>query len=378
MIRPLSIDTRNSLAEIATAAGFACLRGRLWIGLALLVCHLGLGVGSAESAEILTFRPETGPAVVLVRGELALADGIQFAKKTDNIEHAIVRLESPGGMMIAGLVIGRTIRRKGFITVVPKAAECASACALAWLGGTERYMGEDARIGFHAAYLVRYGRPHRSEAVDAIVMEYLEELKLPRRAISYITSSPPQGLNMLTMARARDLGVDVNAYGAEETTASADVIPARAGPAIQRLPRIDLYGRSLPNMPILASSADDCEVLCGIDRSCTAFTFDATQLACFLRANAVIAVSHPAAVSGLRAGYEREIRQAHMTVQEATDYPGNDIERQTGTSLEACLISCNVTSTCRAFTYVIHRHECWLKSGTGPAEPRDGLVSGFK
>src|SRR4029079_7166556 len=101
-------------------------------------------------------------------------------------------------------------------------------------------------------------------------------------------------------------------------------------------------------------------------------------LACFLKANAVIAVSHPEAVSGLRAGFERRSRQTHMTVQEGTDYPGNDVERQTGTTFEACLISCDATSTCKAFTYVIHRHECWLMNGTGVRDRRDGLVSGGK
>jgi hypothetical protein len=67
-----------------------------------------------------------------------------------------------------------------------------------------------------------------------------------------------------------------------------------------------------------------------------------------------------------------------MSIQEATDYPGNDIDQQTGTTFEACLLSCGETRACKAFTYVTHRHECWLKNGIGPAEPRDGLVSGVK
>jgi hypothetical protein len=67
-----------------------------------------------------------------------------------------------------------------------------------------------------------------------------------------------------------------------------------------------------------------------------------------------------------------------MSIREATDYPGNDIGRQTGTTFEACVLSCGESDACKAFTYVVERHECWLKDGTGLAESRDGLISGIK
>ncbi|WP_162918614.1 PAN domain-containing protein [Taklimakanibacter deserti] len=348
------------------------------IGLAILFCHQGLDAGSAESAEIVTFTPKSGPAVILVRGELAATDGLQFMRKTDDIKEAVVRFESPGGMVIAGLGIGRAIQRKGFATVIPSATRCTSACALAWLGGAERFMAENARIGFHRAYVLKYGRPRTSEAAEAVVLDYLQELRLPQRAITYITGSPPQGLHMLTMGRARDLGIAVSPYGADIITASADEMPAGTAPVIKRLPQVDLYGRNLPDMPIKTKSADECEGQCTAEEGCAAFTFNTARSACFLKASAEIAVSHPAAVSGLRGGLKKRIRRTAMAIQEATDYPGNDIDRQEATTFEACLISCSGTRACKAFTYVVRRHECWLKNGTGSAERHDGLVSGVK
>jgi hypothetical protein len=57
-------------------------------------------------------------------------------------------LESPGGLLFDALDLGLKVRRAGFRTIAR--ASCASACALIFLGGTERTLvGSDARIGFH-------------------------------------------------------------------------------------------------------------------------------------------------------------------------------------------------------------------------------------
>lgn len=369
MVHPDSVWVRISAARFTAMAGL----------ILCLLCHFGVTAIPGQAAEILTYIPQTGPATVLVRGELTVADGIRFTQKTDNIQEAIVRFESPGGMMIAGLGIGRTIRSKGFATIVPPAAQCESACALAWLGGSQRYMAQNARIGFHAAYLMKYGRPQKSDAAEAAVVDYLEQLQLTPRAISYMTSSPPQGFNMLTVSRARDLGVEVNPPAADEmTTGSIGEAPAKLKVAIKLLPQIDLYGSNLPDMPIEARTAEECETQCTADSNCAAFTFNTAHSACFLKASVEIAVSHPSAVSGLRPDLEQNLGQARMSIAEATDLPGNDIDRQTGTTFEACVLSCSETQTCRAFTYVTHRHECWLKGSIGSAESRDGLVSGVK
>lgn len=208
--------------------------------------------------------------------------------------------------------------------------------------------------------------------------DYPEQLRPPPRTISYIASPPPQALRMEIMGRPRDLGLEAGPYGADEITGSVGAVPAKAAPAIKRLPQVDLYGRNLPDMPIQTRSADECEARCTAKEACAAFTFNTARSACFLKASAEVALSHPATISGLREGFKKRIRRTRLTIQEATDYPGNDIDRQTGTTFDACLISCSKARTCKAFTYVIHRHECWLKNGVGSAEPRDGLVSGIK
>jgi hypothetical protein len=57
-------------------------------------------------------------------------------------------LESPGGLLIDGILLGRELRSEGLRTVARY--DCASACAIIFLGGAERMLvGSRARIGFH-------------------------------------------------------------------------------------------------------------------------------------------------------------------------------------------------------------------------------------
>jgi len=100
---------------------------------AALVCAV-LSAGSAHAASISI--ESTGPdPVVVVQGSFEGKDGEQFFTKTGSLSAAIIRLESNGGSLVAGIQIGETIRLKGFQTLVPAGARCASACAMAWLGG---------------------------------------------------------------------------------------------------------------------------------------------------------------------------------------------------------------------------------------------------
>src|SRR5215470_594137 len=104
-------------------------------------------------AAVITAREQTldRPSVVVVEGSLAAFDEDQFAAKAASLPSAFVALSSDGGSLAAGLRIGEAIRRKGFSTLVPDGRCCASACAFAWLGGIGRFLGTDARVGFHAA-----------------------------------------------------------------------------------------------------------------------------------------------------------------------------------------------------------------------------------
>src|SRR5260370_23709701 len=105
----------------------------------------------AATVDVVSLGPNK-PSLVTVSGTFDLNDKDIFLRKIGSLSRAIVAFDSDGGSLVAGLQIGEIIRLKNFTTVVLDQTRCASSCALAWLGGTRRFMGSTARIGFHAAY----------------------------------------------------------------------------------------------------------------------------------------------------------------------------------------------------------------------------------
>lgn len=142
-----------------------------------------------------------------VSGDLESGDASLFAERTANVPKAIVTLLSDGGSLLAGIGIGETIRSKGFATLVPPNSRCASACALAWLGGTPRYMAADAQVGFHAAYDGSSG--NETGVGNAILGAYVNKLGLSYSAVIYITQASPGSMTWLSADDAKKNDIDV-------------------------------------------------------------------------------------------------------------------------------------------------------------------------
>jgi hypothetical protein len=164
---------------------------------------------AVAAAEFTIFPYAKGLDAIEVRGDLVVGDEGKFVDAAINSASAVVIFHSPGGNLVAGIEIGKAIRLKGFLTLVPDSNLCASACALAWLGGRVRLMSQTGRIGFHAAYSKEKGRPSVSSAGNAIVGAYLNQLGLSTPAIVYITSAPPEEVTWLSFGDARRVGIDV-------------------------------------------------------------------------------------------------------------------------------------------------------------------------
>jgi hypothetical protein len=173
-----------------------------------------------------------GTVVISIRGELNAGDERRFANIAVDLPDAIVAFDSPGGNLVAGIEIGKAIRLKDFATAVPASATCASACAIAWLGGRQRMMGANACIGFHAAFLVQDGKAETTGVGNALVGAYLNQLGLPERAVVYITVSPSESVNWLDRDKAEAVGIDVklldnkvSKQAAPKVTASKEAVP---------------------------------------------------------------------------------------------------------------------------------------------------------
>ena len=64
----------------------------------------------------------------------------------------VISLNSNGGLLDDGYALGRELRRLEISAVIGADMQCASSCAVAFLGGTRRVLEGDASVMFHAPY----------------------------------------------------------------------------------------------------------------------------------------------------------------------------------------------------------------------------------
>ncbi len=197
-----------------------CLAGLLWT------------TASVLSAEIdVTDLPGTDRKLITITGRIDPDDGDKFKQKAGFVQKAVVAFKSDGGSLGAGLEIGTTIRLKNYWTAVLSGADCASACAFAWLGGTQRFMGAGSRIGFHAAYRMQGGKPSESGVGNALVGAYLANLGMSNSAVVYITQSAPTEMTWLTTDAASKIGIEVSVLPAWNQGPSAAKSPTISTPS---------------------------------------------------------------------------------------------------------------------------------------------------
>ncbi len=171
------------------------VQGLLRIGMKLLVGSLLLPAASMQSSVAMDFSRVGG--VVMASGEIVHGDSNRFEKfitennmvMTDDFDS--IRLSSPGGNLFEGMALGEAIRRARFNAVVDRGTTCASACALAFLGGTARYatgtgigrvLEFGGWLGFHGfsssndKLVLLNESLETSRVVTALILEYAERM----------------------------------------------------------------------------------------------------------------------------------------------------------------------------------------------------------
>jgi hypothetical protein len=210
---------------------------------ATLFCALN----SANGAEIDVSHLGDGSALVLLQGDIELDDIARFSARAATLSKATIAFRSDGGSLLAAIRIGALIRERGFITLVPDEARCASACAVAWLGGLQRLMGNGSKVGFHAAYVLKGRRPVESGPGNAVLGAYLFQLGLSEDSIVYITEADPNSINWLSREEAAQHGIEVSP--APEETHLATL----TGPVVYERLESDLEQRATDFVVALAS-----------------------------------------------------------------------------------------------------------------------------
>jgi peptidoglycan hydrolase-like protein with peptidoglycan-binding domain len=210
-------------------------------GLGLLA--LLLAVWTSAQAATIEVRSARELSVVTVAGELNFRDEEAFTDKVLRLRDAVVVFDSVGGNLVAGIEIGKAIRLKGFSTLVLDDTLCASACALAWLGGRTRWAAPRAKIAVHAAWMFRDGKKQETGSGNALVGAYLNTLGLTDEAIVFITGAAPDDAEFLSFQKAETLGIAVKQFGtgAEPQQAETKAEPEPSKPLVCAEPDARYY-----------------------------------------------------------------------------------------------------------------------------------------
>ena len=192
-----------------------------------------------EGGRFVLTRSAMGECVIALQGTVTQSASYKFddvvkqAKTQGCARPLTLLLESPGGLVDAGLALGRSVHDEGMRTVARYA--CASSCANIFLGGSERTLwGSRAEIGLHQPSLVRDGDKLTNGScftsnfdAPVIAMRRYMQFVLPQASnqiLEVAMSTPCKSVTWVKGQRALELGVATRIEAESE-----DVFGPRAG-----------------------------------------------------------------------------------------------------------------------------------------------------
>ena len=199
--------------ELTCGRGFGdnLVRGHVAIVVAWVVLLLGSPALAGVSTRTVSL--DSGGTVVLIEGEFEFRDDpLELAKAVLLSGAKVVTFNSNGGNVHAAMQYGRAIRRLGLRTVQIRSAQCASACALAFVGGQSR-AAEPGSIGVHrSSFSDDAGLDGQSavaavQAVTAEILTYLIEMGVDPKLLQLSLSTDSSDMRYLTSSEMTQLQV---------------------------------------------------------------------------------------------------------------------------------------------------------------------------
>lgn len=184
----------------------------------VLFLALTMATRGAYSLEF-SVHPNTTQSLnaIMAEGDVEFGDAERlsaFLAKQPPKTNTAVYLASPGGNLYEGMQLGYFFRDNFIRTVVEGGRLCASACALAFLGGVDntgqpwRSSSSNSRLGFHA--FSSLGTPLNEDEVQQIVADvlaYSRDVYAPLDLLILTFSTPSNEIRWLTPEEICALGI---------------------------------------------------------------------------------------------------------------------------------------------------------------------------
>lgn|GEM_PF-3591993 len=185
------------------------------IGLSAMV-----GAGCTAALEFSTHpNAPSMPAVTAIFAEGDVEEG-DVERLTEFLSTTIIRktiaiyLASPGGSLYEGMRLGRYFKANRIKTVVEDDRLCASACALAFLGGRDnagnvwRSSTSNSKLGFHAfSSSEALQDENLTQRVVSHVLAYGREVDAPLELLILNFATPSSSIHWLSEDEICSLGI---------------------------------------------------------------------------------------------------------------------------------------------------------------------------
>jgi hypothetical protein len=160
----------------------------------------GAATGNAESGADLT----EGRTALLVTGVIGPGSYEEFRAAVARSTPELVVIDGPGGVLGEALLIGEEVRRRHLSTLVSSHRSCASACAVVFLSGRTRYVGDGAVVGLHSA---SFADGRADPEATAVMADYLREVGVPSATLRRMSHTAPSDIRWLTAAEKKAMGI---------------------------------------------------------------------------------------------------------------------------------------------------------------------------
>lgn len=417
----------------------------------IVLINLALCVSGAPSygmefdVEYKDLRPLMPPVLrIQMTGPITSEDPEKLLEILSEYDASDVRdisvsIDSPGGNLSAGILMGRLLNERSEIVSASvsnskaTAAICASACVLVYLGADYRYLSEGSLIGVHQfssinSELGSAEAMSSAQMVSAMIVSYIQEMRVDTELFKRMSETPAEGIDFISRADLERWNVVTGPIYSE--TAEYENINGSLG---LRLEHVSLYGTSTmfllcgnkgvvgvttlqePDAVMIGTFSividgrdiqlDDWSI---IDRS-NFQTRLAFALPEHLRPEVANAQTFGARITvpsgDLFYGFEQNITDtklrdtirncsthqvepqtnrlapvSSMSVYDGYDIDGNDLTTTgiKGITFEQCQRGCLDDQNCIAVSYVVSSQWCWPKSGITSTTQRSGLVSAVR
>nr|WP_246727390.1 hypothetical protein [Rhizobium leguminosarum] len=189
-----------------------------------------VGVGFEDAAAAITYERlslNDGGRLLVIKGEFEPSDDpMKLVAEYSQYQPNVISFDSNGGSVVAAIKIGRAIRALSANTVQIRSTQCASACALAFIGGVKR-SAEAGSIGVHQASFSDDAALDSKTAVTTVqimtgeIIGYLSDMGVSPNLLRLSLSIESSDMRYLTTAEMRDWNIITS-----NDTVTAQTVPS--------------------------------------------------------------------------------------------------------------------------------------------------------